>query len=180
MKRLLSIICICALLLSTSSLSYFYWLEEKIHESKIFAQIDKEEWQIKEHQNIISLVVDNKEILPEGYEWEEEGREFSHQGMFYDIISVQKTNKGWIIKAASDEEEAVMVAAKTKAQIKDQQAHKKSKNFKIHISKIVFHHDFENIIVTLCIDHKKFFDFSQSESQIYLGSTSPPPKLAIV
>lgn len=61
-------------------------------------------------KNQIKLLVQDKSILPDGYQWEEKGREFSFKGMFYDIVSIKKTNQGWVIVAASDEEEAAIVA----------------------------------------------------------------------
>lgn len=75
--------------------------------------MDKGEFeQHTQSQNAITiqLVLKEQTQLPEGFIWEEEGREFSFQGMFYDIISIKKTNKGWELTAAADEEEAIMVA----------------------------------------------------------------------
>jgi hypothetical protein len=101
------------LLLTASSISYFYWLEEELHEKEIFALIDTGEWNIENlnaSSGQIKLELKEKDHLPEGYTWEEEGREFSYKGMFYDIISFKKTSKGWELIAVSDEEEAEMVA----------------------------------------------------------------------
>ncbi len=97
--------------LSTSSLSYFYWLQEQLLEQERFASIDAGKFdlnnnrsreskeQIKEHDDHtdihsidqITLVVKDKSVLPEGYQWEEKGREFSYKGMFYDIVSIEQT-----------------------------------------------------------------------------------------
>lgn len=82
------------LLLTASSISYFYWLEEELHEKEIFALIDDGEWNIENlnaSSSQIKLELKEKDHLPEGYTWEEEGREFSYKGMFYDIISFKKT-----------------------------------------------------------------------------------------
>ena len=101
------------LLLTASSISYFYWLEEELHEKEIFALIDAGEWNIENlnaSSGQIKLELKEKDHLPEGYTWEEEGREFSYKGMFYDIISFKKTSNGWELIAVSDEEEAEMVA----------------------------------------------------------------------
>ena len=76
MKKLIAIACFAALLLSTSSLSYFYWLQEKVHEQERFANI--EAGASIEQANDIELVLQDKSVLPEGYHWEEKGREFSH------------------------------------------------------------------------------------------------------
>jgi predicted NACHT family NTPase len=153
-KKLIAIACFAALLLSTSSLSYFYWLQEKLHEQERFASIDagkfelnnKETFESKEHSkehddhsnnqsgDQITLVVKDKSILPEGYQWEEKGREFSHKGMFYDIVSIKKTKEGWVIKAASDEEEAAIVANQHKAQHLNTEAESKSTSSKIKLN----------------------------------------------
>lgn len=66
-------------------------------------------------KNRIEILVQDKSVLPDGYQWEEKGREFSFKGMFYDIVSIKKTNQGWVIIAASDEEEAAIVANQHKA-----------------------------------------------------------------
>jgi hypothetical protein len=132
LKKAISIICFVALLLSTSSLSYFYWLQEQLHEREKFASIDARNFDLnnkatiepkehskKEDRNLdrddqITFVVKDKAILPTGYQWEEKGREFSYKGMFYDIVSMEQTKEGWVIKAESDEEEAAIVANQKK------------------------------------------------------------------
>jgi len=84
-----------------------------VHEQERFASIEAgkfEENDDNDNKDQITLIVQDKSILPEGYQWEEKGREFSYKGMFYDIVSIEKTSKGWVIKAASDEEEAAIVA----------------------------------------------------------------------
>ncbi len=85
--------------LSTSVATYFYWVQEQWHESKVFAKIEAGAFESFENQ--IKFTVQDKAVLPEGYEWEEEGREFTHKGMFYDIISIKKIETGWLITAAS-------------------------------------------------------------------------------
>ncbi len=69
----------------------------------------------EKHHATITITLQNKSILPKGYHWEEKGREFSYKGMFYDIVSITKTPAGWEIIAASDEEEAAIVANQNKA-----------------------------------------------------------------
>jgi hypothetical protein len=152
LKKVIAICCFAALLLSTSSLSYFYTLQEKLHEQERFASIDagkfelnnKESFESKEHSNEhesdnhssdqITLIVKDKSILPEGYEWEEKGREFSYKGMFYDIVSIKQTKEGWVIKAASDEEEAAIVANQNKVQHLDKEVQSKSTSSKIKLN----------------------------------------------
>ena len=136
---MIAICCFAALLLSTSSLSYFYKLQEKLHEQERFASIDAGEILEKENNNHdrdnqITIVVKDKSILPEGYQWEEKGREFSYKGMFYDIVSIKKTNEGWVIKAASDEEEAAIVANQHKVQHLNKETQTKSSSSKIKLN----------------------------------------------
>ena len=150
MKKLIAIACFAALLLSTSSLSYFYWLQEKVHEQERFASIDagkfelnnKETFESKEHSkehddhsgDQITIIIKDKSVLPEGYQWEEKGREFSYKGMFYDIVSIEQTKEGWVIKAASDEEEAAIVANQHKLNHLDKEAQSKSTSSKIKLN----------------------------------------------
>ena len=129
---MIAICCFAALLLSTSSLSYFYWLQEQLHEQERFASIDAGE--SIEQADQITLTLKDKSILPEGYQWEEKGREFSHKGMFYDIVSIEQTKEGWVIKAASDEEEAAIVANQHKLNHLDKEAQSKSSASKIKLN----------------------------------------------
>ena len=159
---MIAIFCFAALLLSTSSLSYFYWLQEQLHEQERFASIDAGEYDLKnqetfeskehskeydidadDHSNNhgnnhksdqITILVKDKSILPEGYQWEEKGREFSYKGMFYDIVSIKQTKEGWVIKAASDEEEAAIVANQHKLNHLDKEAESKSSSSKIKLN----------------------------------------------
>jgi hypothetical protein len=43
--------------------------------------------------------------------WKEKGKEFSYHGQLYDVISVGRTAKGFLIKAYSDKEETRWVVA---------------------------------------------------------------------
>jgi hypothetical protein len=132
LKKVIAIFCFAALLLSTSSLSYFYKLQEQLHEQERFASIDAGE--SIEQADQITLTLKDKSILPEGYHWEEKGREFSYKGMFYDIVSIEQTKEGWVIKAASDEEEAAIVANQHKLNHLDKEAQSKSSSSKIKLN----------------------------------------------
>ena len=132
MKKVIAICCFAALLLSTSSISYFYKLQEKLHEQERFASIDAGE--SIEQADQITLTLKDKSILPEGYQWEEKGREFSYKGMFYDIVSIEQTKEGWVIKAASDEEEAAIVANQHKLNHLGKEAESKSSSSKIKLN----------------------------------------------
>ena len=109
-----------------------------MHEQEQFASIDAGEIFEKEKDehsgDQITLTVKDKSILPEGYEWEEKGREFSYKGMFYDIVSIEQTKEGWVIKAASDEEEAAIVANQHKLNRLDKEAQSKSSSSKIKLN----------------------------------------------
>lgn len=159
---MIAICCFAALLLSTSSLSYFYWLQEQLHEQERFASIDAGEYDLKNQETFeskehskeydidadnhsnnqgnnhesdqITITVKDKTVLPEGYQWEEKGREFSYKGMFYDIVSIEQTKEGWVIKAASDEEEAEIVANQHKLNHLDKEAESKSSSSKIKLN----------------------------------------------
>ena len=134
---MIAICCFAALLLSTSSVSYFYWLQEKVHEQERFANIDSGKFEKNDdndNKDQITLLVKDKSILPEGYQWEEKGREFSYKGMFYDIVSIDQTKEGWVIKAASDEEEAAIVANQHKLNHLDKEAQSKSTSSKIKLN----------------------------------------------
>ena len=147
---MIAIFCFAALLLSTSSLSYFYKLQEQLHEQERFASIDAGKFEendsdddIDNHSNNhgnnhesdqITILVKDKSILPDGYQWEEKGREFSYKGMFYDIVSIKQTKEGWVIKAASDEEEAEIVANQHKAHHLGKEGQSKSTSSKIKLN----------------------------------------------
>jgi hypothetical protein len=140
LKKVIAICCFAALLLSTSSISYFYKLQEKLHEQERFASIDAGEIFEKENESNhyfsdqITITVKDKTVLPEGYQWEEKGREFSYKGMFYDIVSIEQTKEGWVIKAASDEEEAEIVANQNKLNHLDKEVQSKSSSSKIKLN----------------------------------------------
>ena len=85
-----------------------------MHEQERFANIDAgkfEENDDNDNMDQITLLLKDKSVLPEGYHWEEKGREFSYKGMFYDIVSIEQTKEGWVIKAASDEEQTAKLEA---------------------------------------------------------------------
>ncbi len=188
MKKVIAICCFAALLLSTSSLSYFYKLQEKLHEQERFTSIDAGEILEKEnddHSNNhdsdqITLVVKDKSILPEGYQWEEKGREFSYKGMFYDIVSIKKTNEGWVIKAASDEEEAAIVANQHKAQHLNKEAGSKSSSSKIklNLSLAVFEclSFSTQSLINYTLLKKKYPSLTTPILSSYSGEVSHPPE----
>ena len=175
---MIAICCFAALLLSTSSLSYFYWLQEKIHEQERFASIDAGE--SIEQADQITLTLKDKSILPEGYQWEEKGREFSYKGMFYDIVSIEQTKEGWVIKAASDEEEAAIVANQHKLNHLGKEAESKSSSYKIklNLSLAVYEcpsfntQDFFNNILL----KKKYPLLTTPILSSYSGAISHPPE----
>jgi hypothetical protein len=206
LKKVIAICCFAALLLSTSSLSYFYWLQEKLHEQERFSNIDAGEFELKNKETIqskehskehvsdddtemhgnshnsdqITITVNDKSILPEGYQWEEKGREFSYKGMFYDIVSIKKTNEGWVIKAASDEEEAAIVANQHKAQHLNKEAGSKSSSSKIKLNLSLAVFECPSFNSQSLFNHtllkKKYPSLTTSILSSYSGEVSHPPE----
>ena len=197
---MIAICCFVALLLSTSSLSYFYKLQEKLHEQERFASIDagkleqnyKESFESrepsKEHESEddinsgdqITLIVKDKSVLPEGYQWEEKGREFSYKGMFYDIVSMKQTKEGWVIKAASDEEEAAIVANQQKLHHLNKEAESKSSSTKIkfNLSLAVYESPSFNTqsLFNYTLSKIKYPLLTTPNLCSYLGDISHPPE----
>ena len=181
MKKLIAIFCFAALLLSTSSLSYFYWLQEKLHEQERFASIDAGEILEKENDiDQITITVKDKSILPEGYQWEEKGREFSYKGMFYDIVSIEQTNEGWVIKAASDEEEAAIVANQQKVHHLNKEAESKSSSSKIKLNLSLAVYECPSFNTQSLFNYtllkKKYSIFATPILSSYSGEFSHPPE----
>ena len=185
MKKSISIFCLIALLLSTSSLTLFFWVQEQWHEQERFANIDAGELFAKgysenETYHQVILQLKDKYILPEGYQWEEKGREFSYEGMFYDIVSLTKTDTGWELIAASDEEEAEIVAKQHKSQhankeIAGQHHSKKQKtNFNFSLYDQCFETSYLKEITFL--NKHKYSTYKDDLTKLYLGQVSPPPK----
>lgn len=166
------------MLLSTSSLSLFYWIQEQWHEQERFASITAGETIEEDHQ--IKLLLKDKTILPEGYQWEEEGREFSHQGMFYDIISLTKTESGWELIAASDKEEAEIVAKQHKTRHSDKEiaGQHHSKKQKTNFNFSLYDQYFETICLKelAALNQPAYSNYKANLTQLFLGQISPPPK----
>ena len=177
---MIAIFCFAALLLSTSSLSYFYKLQEKLHEQEQFASIDA--GASIDHAHQIELILQDKSVLPEGYHWEEKGREFSYKGMFYDIVSIKETSKGWVIKAASDEEEAVIVANQHKAYSfnKDPKSKTSSESSKIKLNLSFAFYDcnqvFDYKYSAIIQDKKGYFIYTTPILNTYSGEITHPPE----
>ena len=57
---------------------------------------------------LVRIMVEEIDNLPKGYEWEEVGAEFRHQGMLFDIVSVKKINSKFEIIALADEAEVTI------------------------------------------------------------------------
>jgi len=181
LKKVIAICCFAALLLSTSSLSYFYKLQEKLHEQEQFASIDAGEILEKENDSDqITIVVKDKSILPQGYEWEEKGREFSYKGMFYDIVSIEQTNEGWVIKAASDEEEAAIVANQQKVHHLNKEAESKSTSSKIKLNLSLAVYECPSFNTQSLFNYtllkKKYSIFATPILSSYSGEFSHPPE----
>ena len=178
MKKVIAICCFAALLLSTSSISYFYWLQEKLHEQERFASIDAGE--SIEQADQITLTLKDESILPDGYQWEEKGREFSYKGMFYDIVSIEQTNEGWVIKAASDEEEAAIVANQQKVHHLNKEAESKSTSSKIKLNLSLAVYECPSFNTQSLFNYtllkKKYPIFATPILSSYSGEFSHPPE----
>jgi hypothetical protein len=179
LKKGIAILCLTALILSASSISYFYWVEEKLHEQEVFAKIDAGKFEQESHNevthddksNSVKLVLKEKDQLPEGYTWEEEGREFSHEGMFYDIVSLKKTDKGWELVAASDEEEAAIVANQ-KTSKKEGYHFKLTRIQFVFIAPVIVKQDLHFIL-----NQTSYTSFKASLFNRSLIKFSPPPEV---
>ena len=162
-------------------------MQEQLHEQERFASIDAgilnqieapNSKDTKEHQ--IKLYLKDKTVLPKGYQWEEKGREFSHEGMFYDIVALTKTEAGWELVAAADKEEADIVAKQTKAHHLDKEI---AGNKKTHKSKLSFNFSiYESVSeqpscqLCLSLNLQAFAFYIDPLSQQVLGRISPPPE----
>jgi len=183
-KKIIVIFCFAALLLSTSSLSYYYKLQEQLHEQERFASISAGQILEKEDDehsgDQITITVKDKSILPQGYQWEEKGREFSYKGMFYDIVSIEQTKDGWVIKAASDEEEAAIVANQNKVQNLDKEAQSKSSPSKIKLNLSLAVYECSSFSTQSLINYtllkKKYPSLTTPILSSYSGAISHPPE----
>ena len=163
-------------------------LQEKLHEKERFAMIDGSQMGEKENDSDdnsgdqIKLVLKDKTILPQGYQWEEKGREFSYQGMFYDIVSIEKTKEGWVIKAASDEEEAAIVASQHKVHSfnKDpkSKASSESSKIKLNLSFAVYNCSqlFEYNHIVIIQNKKGYLYYAMPILNTYSGEIAHPPE----
>ena len=191
LKKVFAIGCFAALLLSTSSLSYFYWLQEKIHEQERFTKIDAEQVGLSETEGLdsitssdehqISLLLKDKSILPEGYQWEEKGREFSYKGMFYDIVSVKHTPAGWVLLARSDEEEAAIVANQNNVHHLNSAAEASAKSSKIKLNGTYAIYETLQLSIHLAtpiiLMSPKFGFYGTLILNTYSGEITHPPQL---
>ena len=156
-----------------------------MHEQERFANIDSGKFEKNDdndNKDQITLLVKDKSILPEGYQWEEKGREFSYKGMFYDIVSIDQTKEGWVIKAASDEEEAVIVANQHKVHSFNKYPKSKtsseSSKIKLNLSFAVYDcnqlFDFKHSAIIQ--DKKGYFIYTTPILNTYTGEITHPPE----
>jgi len=156
-----------------------------VHEQERFANIEAgkfEEDDDNDNMDQITLLLKDKSVLPEGYQWEEKGREFSYKGMYYDIVSIKQTKEGWVIKAASDEEEAAIVANQHKVHSfnKDPKSNSSSESSKIKLNlsfafyecNQVFDYKFSAFIQ----DKKGYFIYTTPILNPYSGEITHPPE----
>ena len=150
-----------------------------MHEQDRFASIEAGKFENTGNRQI-KLVLKDKSVLPEGYTWEEAGREFSFNGQYYDIVSLKHTQKGWELIAASDEAETNIVANQSKAQQldKDFAATKHPTKFKISLVKLVYDCPVKTgLNATHCLNSKHKLGFYNSELSLsFLAQVFSPPK----
>ncbi len=160
-------------------------MQEQLHEQERFANIDASDLYGKAYSendtdHLISLQLKDKYILPDGYEWEEEGREFSHEGMFYDIVSLTKTDKGWELIAASDEDEAEIVAKQHKSHNADKEmtGQRSSKKHKSNFNFSLYDQWVETAYLKVgeVSNQLRYATYQDRLTPLYLGQVSPPPK----
>ena len=156
-----------------------------MHEQERFANIDSGKFEKNDdndNKDQITLLVKDKSILPEGYQWEEKGREFSYKGMFYDIVSIDQTKEGWVIKAASDEEEAVIVANQHKVHSFNKYPKSKtsseSSKIKLNLSFAVYdcNQVFDYKYSAIIQDKKGYFIYTTPILNSYSGEITHPPE----
>lgn len=153
-------------------------MQEQLHEQDRFTSINAGESIEEEHQ--ITLHLKDKAILPKGYQWEEMGREFSHEGMFYDIVSLTHTQAGWELIATSDKEEAEIVLKQNKIQQTDkeiggqQKSSKQKSNFSFSIYDLYVEYTYQVSILQL--NQIVFSTLKDRLTHPYLSQVSPPPK----
>ena len=156
-----------------------------MHEQERFANIEAgkfEENDDNDNMDQITLLLKDKSGLPEGYHWEEKGREFSYKGMFYDIVSIEQTKEGWVIKAASDEEEAAIVANQHKVHSLNKDPKSKtsseSSKIKLNLSFAVYDcnqvFDYKHSIIIQ--DKKGYLFYTTPILNPYSGEITHPPE----
>jgi hypothetical protein len=100
--------------------------------------------------------------------------------MFYDIVSIKKTNEGWVIKAASDEEEAAIVANQHKAQHLNKEAGSKSSSSKIKLNLSLAVFECPSFSTQSLINYtllkKKYPSLTTPILSSYSGEVSHPPE----
>jgi hypothetical protein len=154
-----------------------YWVQEQWHESKVFAMIA--EGDVTAFENQITFTVQDKEVLPAGYAWEEEGREFIHQGMLYDIIAIKKIEAGWLITAAADEAEAEWEAKEQKMHTDRHGTDQHNTKSKLSISKVWYDIHTMQSFTYISLTQQSIYHIHQSNIHLgYLGQFSPPPEFA--
>ena len=124
MKKLVTIGCLLALVISIGGLPLFYAFQKHLHKQAQFNYIETHPQEKME--GLIHLTVKDVEKLPAGFEWEEENIEFRFQGMMYDVVSIKKTNTEWIITAMADKVEVSIEKTNQQFAKQDQENHKKA------------------------------------------------------
>jgi hypothetical protein len=123
-KKLVTIGCLLALVISICGLPLFYAFQKHLHKQAQFNYIETHPQEKME--GLIHLTVKDVEKLPAGFEWVEENIEFRFQGMMYDVVSIKKTNTKWVITALADRVEVSIEKTNQQFAKQDQENHKKA------------------------------------------------------
>jgi len=123
-KKLVTIGCLLAMVISICGLPLFYAFQKQLHKQAQFNYIETHPQEKME--GLIRLTVKDVESLPTGFEWEEENIEFRLHGMMYDVVSIKKINTEWIITALADTVEVSIEKTNQQFAKQDQENHKKA------------------------------------------------------
>ena len=175
MKKLVTIGCLLALVISIGGLPLFYAFQKHLHKQAQFNYIETHPQEKME--GLIHLTVKDVEKLPAGFEWEEENIEFRFQGMMYDVVSIKKTNTEWTITALADTVEVSIEKTNQQFAKQDQENHKKAqKLFKWVFTPYVSLSNYEGLII-YDIASIHFPIMKQDIIQSWEASPYLPPKV---
>jgi hypothetical protein len=174
-KKLVTIGCLLALVISICGLPLFYAFQKQLHKQAQFNYIETHPQEKME--GLIHLTVKDVESLPTGFEWEEENIEFRFHGMMYDVVSIKKKNAEWIITALADTVEVSIEKTNQQFAKQDQENNQKAqKLFKWVFTPYI---SFSNAEVSIIYDMASIYFPMIKQSAVQRWAASPylPPKV---